>query len=468
MLAVALSLFLSNPAPLDMPRAEAYLVRENGAGRIEERYRKLDLWTASAVEGRWIDGEGRVFWLAKLADRPPPAGFDEYLSRSDFEAARCRLERKDKVRRREAIELLSPIGIAAEPVSPRQLPRGCDALEYWQGTNSEAIVAAFRAEKAEVWHLAIWQLAAGDDAGEMAAAFEEGFLLADARGVPAMSWKLPERRRAGKRPREIPGERELMRRDVAHSITNYPSWRFTDAGEFAIVDALPRRSDLPGALATELPALRRRFVETVPSAVDVSNTLFLARIYSRREDYLAACGEEMAWSAAYWSTERREIVACLGEGGESELVRHFRHEAFHQYMSYAAAMATSSPWFNEGYAQYFEDEAAEPARPGFFPEELGEASAAMLPELLLMDYGEFYAGSAGERALKYRLAWMVAYFIERGAGEVRNDPFAGLKRDYMHVLTATRDMHRATEEAFGGVEGVEKFVAEWKKFWVGR
>jgi hypothetical protein len=29
-------------------------------------------------------------------------------------------------------------------------------------------------------------------------------------------------------------------------------------------------------------------------------------------------------------------------------------------------------------------------------------------------------------------------------------------------------MHRATEEAFGGVEGVEKFVAEWKKFWVGR
>ena len=34
--AIAASLFFTNPAPLDMPRAEAYFVRENGRRRLED------------------------------------------------------------------------------------------------------------------------------------------------------------------------------------------------------------------------------------------------------------------------------------------------------------------------------------------------------------------------------------------------------------------------------------------------
>ncbi len=49
---LAAIMWFAHPAPLDMPRAEAYLVTEgNGTMRLEDRYDELDLWTANAVLG---------------------------------------------------------------------------------------------------------------------------------------------------------------------------------------------------------------------------------------------------------------------------------------------------------------------------------------------------------------------------------------------------------------------------------
>ena len=66
MLLLFASLFFTEPTPLDMPKAEAYLVRENGEMRLEDRYDRLDLWTSQAVVGRWTDADGRVFTLSRL------------------------------------------------------------------------------------------------------------------------------------------------------------------------------------------------------------------------------------------------------------------------------------------------------------------------------------------------------------------------------------------------------------------
>ena len=66
MLILAASLFFAHPTPLDMPRAEAYLVREGGVRRLEDRFNTLDLWTSRAVLGRWEDDDGRAFMVAKL------------------------------------------------------------------------------------------------------------------------------------------------------------------------------------------------------------------------------------------------------------------------------------------------------------------------------------------------------------------------------------------------------------------
>ena len=219
--------------------------------------------------------------------------------------------------------------------------------------------------------------------------------------------------------------------------------------------------------------MRARYAAALPSPLDGSNVLSVVRIYANRDEYLDALETDgltnMAWSAAYWSPARRELVAHLSDGGEAELKRTIRHEAFHQYLSYAASMISTSPWLNEGYAQYFEDDACADWGEDFeLTNENLDRMAAAVPGVLLMDYGQFYGGSDFERRFKYKLAWSVVRFIEKGADDVRLKPFAGLKKRYMDTLLETRDMHKATSAAFKDADLLKKFVAEWKKFWLKR
>jgi hypothetical protein len=129
-------------------------------------------------------------------------------------------------------------------------------------------------------------------------------------------------------------------------------------------------------------------------------------------------------------------------------------------------MLAASPWFNEGYARYFEcdDGGGWGGGVDVTPEWI-DGAAAMLPALMKMDYEEFYSGGDRERYIRYQLAWSIAHFIENGTPKIRFRPFRNLKRDYMDALLKTKDMHKATEAAFGGPEKLELFIEEWKRYW---
>ena len=460
MVAALASLFLVTADPLDMPRAEAFLVRDSGSMRLEDRYDRLDLWTSRAILGSWRDDDGRAFTLATLAVAPPPVDLHGVVTREEYTSACAPLRKKDERTRREAVAHLSPFEIAAEPAYPRQTPRGMKTVEYWQGTNRTAIVCSFLPEKSEVWYFAGWELADGDDFAERMDAFEERFLRGD--------WKTAGLWLGGAAPEG--GEREQLRADAHNSVTNYPTWRWTDGDSFTILDDLPRSSSFVEALTNELPRARAAYAATMPSPVDGSNTLCVARIFRDREEYLAVVEEGMEWSAAYWSPVRRELVAHLPDGGEEELMRTFRHEAFHQYFSYACSMIPASPWINEGYAEYFEDPDSLDWGKGVdaTPDNIERISAS-LPGVMMMDYDEFYGGTDVERRVKYRLAWSMAVFLEKGAPEVRFQPFRKLKADYVAALLKTHDMRQATIAALLGDEDRTRlFVREWVKFWQGR
>ena len=113
MLFLAVSLFFTNPAPFDMPRQEAYLVREKGVYRLEDRCRKVDLWFTQTMTGRWYDDSGRVFSLAKLSYAPPAVDLGSVLLRRQYEMQRYAPEKKDLKKLRDAVEMLSPVEIAA-------------------------------------------------------------------------------------------------------------------------------------------------------------------------------------------------------------------------------------------------------------------------------------------------------------------------------------------------------------------
>ena len=467
MLLTILSLFFTNPAPLDMPRAEAYLVREDGVSRLEDRFDRTDLWMSQALIGRWIDDD-RLFLLSELGTCPPAVDRSGTQTRVGYESRKVAMKRVRAnadfpMAFKDAIAILAPCAVMDRPRSPRQLTRGYKEIYYWQNpTNYSDIVCTFLPEGTNVWFLASWQLAPEDDYPTQMEAFEDQFLRNEFK--PFIANLQPSTFNL-----QPLTERDLLRRDAHHSIAAYPNWHFTGAEEFAVLDDLPARGFVE-TLTNDFPVMRAKYAAAIPSPLDGSNVLSVVRIYANRDEYLDALETDgmtnMAWSAAYWSPGRRELVAHLSANGEKELTRTIRHEAFHQYLSYAASMISSSPWFNEGYAQYFEDDASADWGEGFdMSDENVDRMAKAIPGLLLMDYEQFYGGSDLERRFKYRLAWSVVRFIEKGADEVRLKPFEGLKTRYMDALVETRDMRKATSAAFKDADLLKTFIAEWKKFW---
>ena len=474
MLLLVVSLFFARPAPLEMPKADAYLVREEDAVRLEDRYVRNDLWLSRTLLGRWIDDDDRVFSLFRLDMRPPSVERDGTVTRKAYEDELVGVNRRrDDLR--PIVACLSPVPLAEKGRPPRQLPRGLKAVEYWQEpTNLEAVVCAFLPEKATSWFLATWELAPEDDFYVQMDAFEREFLgkLTRIGGVPeriaAAIRPEPAKRSetaSDRRKAKAVTERELLRRDVRHDVALYESWHVTDAEEFVVVDDLPS-GDFVSSLTNDLRVMRAKYAAALPTGLDGSNTLCVARIYADRDEYLSAIDEEMAWTAAYWNPERRELVAHLPQGDSAQLMKTIRHEAFHQYLSYATSMVPVSPWLNEGYAQYFEDEACDDMGidEHLTPQRIDELAQG-LPALMNMDYGQFYDGSDAVRRLKYRLAWSIARFLEKGADKVRFQPFKNLKRDYFEALLRTQDMRKATSAAFGSSDRLRLFVEEWKRFW---
>ena len=468
MFLIAISLFFTDPAPLDMPRAEAYLVREDGISRLEDRFDRMDLWMSQALIGRWIDEKDRLFLLSSLDTCPPSVSRSDVLTRAEHESRKTPMKR---VRAnadfpaafRDAVSLLAPCPVVEKPRAPRQLTRGYKEVYYWQHpTNCSDVVCTFLPERTNVWFLASWRLAEGDDYAAQMAAFEDGFLRNEFK--PFFANLQPSTFNL-----QPSAERELLRRDARHSIAAYSNWHFTGAEEFAVLDDLQSRGFVE-TLTNDFPVMRAKYAAAIPSPLDGLNVLSVVRIYASRDEYLDALETDgmtnMTWSAAYWSPQRRELVAHLSANGEAELMRTIRHEAFHQYLSYAASMIATSPWFNEGYAQYFEDDESADWGEGFdLSDENVDRMSAAIPGVLMMDYEQFYDGSDLERRFKYRLAWSIVRFLERGADRVRLKPFEGLKRRYMDTLIETRDMRKATSAAFKDADLLKKFVAEWKKFW---
>ena len=262
MILLAASLFFTTPSPMEMPRAQAYLVKEKGVYRLEDRFDKTDLWISRAVDGQWRDDDGREFLLASLAEVVPPIAKERPVTRSDYASGTVPIGKKDFDALFSAVDMLSPVPPAAEFSRPHQLPRGYKDVRYYQGTNESAIVCAYLPEKSERWSFAAWTLADGDDFAERLKTFEDEFLAKE-------RTDLDERRssegkgRAGKKGK-LPGERELLRADARHSVALYDTWRVTDGDEFTVLDDIGSARSFTVSVTNDLKRMRAAYAATVP------------------------------------------------------------------------------------------------------------------------------------------------------------------------------------------------------------
>ena len=459
--------------PYEPPRARGFLVSENGKSRFEDQYDAFELWSAMTKRARWRDADGVELSIARLTVAVPEASAST-MTREEFYSgpgARVIEPRRDAALRDEAVYLVAPVAVG-EPVRPRRAQRrNFTDLLFYPSTNDHAFVAAFRPRSADRRYKPDWYLVSlvcppSENADEAFEAFD-AFL-------DEIDYLAPERDAAEPPPT---AETELLRRDLARSVANYRNWHFSTSKEAVVLDDLTAEGGgaFVAALTNELPLLQAAYARMLPTALSSDMHLAVARVFAKRADYVAYVGSDRRWSAAVWCPERRELVAFYPESGDDGLLRTVRHEALHQYLSYAASMVTAAPWFNEGHAELFEHTHFDqdgnivfdqnPAAVKFVRVN-AEPLAEYLPAFFMLDYNAFYAndGTAEQRQANYRIAWSVAYFLEVGAPNVRFRPFASLRADYLAHLLRTKDFAAATRATLTD-DLMKKLIAEWLKFW---
>ena len=100
--------------PLDLPRAEAYLVvTHDGRKSLSDRFDSSDLWTCRTVRARWRDKAGNELQIARLAFRPPEDAQGMVRTRGSFESnlQRRPVDLKVPAHRDEAAAWASPVEI---------------------------------------------------------------------------------------------------------------------------------------------------------------------------------------------------------------------------------------------------------------------------------------------------------------------------------------------------------------------
>ncbi len=482
-------------APLELPKAESFLLTSrSGERRLEDRFDTFDLWTSQTIRGRWRDDSGNVFYLARLAQRPPADAPGTVRTRMDFLArqADAPFDPDNADHRNEAVYAVAPADLGS-PVRPRRSQRrNMLKLFAYPSTNDHVFAAAFRPRSPERgektdWYLALLVASPDEPPDEAFRRFDEDFL--DHVSIPAARARTPKppSTRTSK-SRSIPAhnslddrtafgqaEADLLRKALQANVANYDDWHFAAADDVVVIDNLDASSRGPfvAALTNNLPRLRRAYAACVPSALSATNHLAVVRVFATREEYLAYVGVQHKWTAALWDSLHRELVLYLPMEGTQDLLKTVWHEAFHQYLAYAAALVTPAPWFNEGHAEMFEHSHLDGKGNVTFDKD-SEASAyinayarelaEMLPAFFTIGYDEFYGGTQEEIVARYRLAWSIAYFLEVGAPKLRFKPFAGLRRDYVKALVDTRSTDEAGHITLDG-DFQKQFISAWLAFW---
>lgn len=283
------------------------------------------------------------------------------------------------------------------------------------------------------------------------------------------------------------GERIQARLDLVDG------WRMNDSQHYVLLS-----HQVDGAtvtrLAEEVETLRHEFARLC-GIKDELDQVAVVRICQDEEEFLAYGGRSGA--AGYWSPAEEELVLfdASGDSGSGLDGGHYTravlfHEAFHQYVYYAAGGISPHPWFDEGMAEFYAGALVEGRRfTGVEPNRYRLASARALLKggaypwqaVIAMDQGAFYS----DPGRLYAQAWSMVHFLATLPEVGHNRTWSAVLPTYLESLRASwlverrrlapgdspaaarqRARTQACSAAFRGVEWAE-LEAAWRRHLAG-
>jgi hypothetical protein len=283
---------------------------------------------------------------------------------------------------------------------------------------------------------------------------------------------------------------------IARHLELVRGWKAVDTPNYLIIHHT-KDTSLLARIQNDLEAMRLLYEELFPPAQPVE-AVSVVRVCKDREEYLAYGG--WARSAGYWNSRRQELVLYDNVAGsqgsrfgnkDSYIVLY--HEAFHQYIHYAAGELPPHSWFNEGYGDYFSGavvyhRSKKVKKIGPNPWRVARIRAAVeadrhvpLEKLVHAEKKEYYK----DGPLYYAEGWSFVYFLNTDKAAQRRKDWQAILPTYFETLKASyfeklqelaedatlevREIAGATarevavEAAFQGVD-YEELEAAWKKF----
>lgn len=481
----------ATPVPLPQPTVFHY---RRADGATQERFLPRDLWYPSGYRGRWEDSNGNRMTVAVVGDRFPSGITTEHISREDYATF---LQKNPPGRPQNMNQLMEWVGHfagAATKGPPRPVrlsPRlqGGYAVDF-EGMEGTRLGFIFRfagnthGVDSLQWFLVLFEFAQGTDRAAAVRSIEQDFVgtLATIPRAADLSIQASQRfqnKGLAVGDKTSPAFLESRERAI-NSIRGLNGWWFVETPNYVLV------SDLSGG--------RRSFVQRLQEDLEGMRTIYtrillplkpieavsLVRVFADEADYKRYVGPENEWSGGLWMPSKRELLIRTFEWG-NERERRERiasivyHEAFHQYLFYAMDMIETAPWFNEGFATFYEG--AELGRSEFrlhevekyagTLEEMVKAGPLPVARFLMIDYDEFYQRSTGNeerRRQHYALGWGLIYYLKKAAPLEPENQYEEIIGRYLHALSSTRNGAQATRAAFEGID-MDTFTSDFTSFW---
>ncbi len=242
-----------------------------------------------------------------------------------------------------------------------------------------------------------------------------------------------------------------------------PGWWFKESEHYIVLTNLPQsKSDIIDEISSRLKKIRKLYEKDFPPAQKI-DAVSIVRVCKSREEYLNYGAPQ--GSAGYWSSFHKELVMYT-EGQKDFVLSVLNHEAFHQYIFYCFGELAPHSWYNEGFGDYYAGASFDGGtamvkpfkwRTGTIKDAIRTKTYVPVKDIIKYSQGQYYA----KPDLCYSQGWSLVYFLKRGLP--KDHPYAAILPKYFAKLVETKDVDKAVNAAFEGVD-FDQFEAAWTGF----
>lgn len=452
---------------------------KNSEGDKIEAYLAEELWFHEQCMGRWGNDLGRLT-IGKMTFNVPedvPKLWQNYVTKEAFDEWKKKEESKfSKENIIPWLQLFTNSKIKPEPeLIKKNSPRNVTTYKYCleKEDDSKKLYLVSPGKKPEERFVLFYELsnkAIKDKSEKTILQSLQSMFFYSPKESEKKSKELTTSKKSTEKKDRSP-EYIASRENVIKNIRNLKDWWYLETENFILVANLKNKKTI-NDLQTDLEKCRYVYEKFYPIRSPLK-AVSVVKVFQEREEYTSYIPQEVEWSSGLWMSSKKELVISPTEWGNRKdkrenMLRVMYHEAFHQYIHYAADEVHTQPWFNEGNAEFFEginfkaknNFKIEPE--SYRLDMMKRLKTHDIKTLLSMDYNAFYSSNRGNN---YALAWGLMFFLQKGAPVLRKENnYSEIPIKYYDTVRETCDPVKATQIAWEGID-VNEFSKDFTEFW---